>query len=374
MIDDPRWPSPVRGNGKGVPWLNRLLEASKSSAIREIKVVNGTGKIQGNSAIISVNTSSTVTEFVFPFNIYPVTNKTATDAQKKIFTDLHLDINDFTFQISSGVVGARSYINNPVGAQLLNLFFTFEAIGNFEQQLFCPCTDNNDLPFEYPPSSPKPNTGTCVILDDTTPTLIFGIPAGSPINTAPIAYNQIVLNQINGERTIPPIPSNANWYAAFWLEIIDDPLNGIYVNLMGQMFGDFPRGKQVFPSGPNIITLGMGLRGFDILTEQLETSVLQMQDGNAINRWTPNSNTFRGAWTELFAALPAGKDHIVVYPGDIVIDDTVTTGFASGSGVTSGNFYTVYGNIDTATSFVPVAANPQSEPTHWAALGMAPAP
>lgn len=74
MKNDIRWPNEVRGKSRGVAWLNRLLAACKAAAIYDIKVVGGAGKIQNNSAIISVPLpgDSVAGETIIPFTIYNI--------------------------------------------------------------------------------------------------------------------------------------------------------------------------------------------------------------------------------------------------------------------------------------------------------------
>lgn len=310
---------------------------------------------------------------VFPFIIYNINNVSATAAQKKMFIDLGLNIDQFTFQIRSGLVGARSYLTLPEDTAESDLTgYPLQAFGNFEQQLFCPGTDigteTSTDPFYYPEVA---NPGTSVILDDSQPTLLWGVTAGSPINTPATSFNQIVMNQrVSGNA------QERNASAGFWLQIIDDPLNGIYANLMGQMF-DYnqnpPRGLSPYPSGSNIVPLGVVAYSFNIFTNGFSVTTEQAQGGNLINRFPPTLGSFRGAWNALFAALPAGKTNLVFYPGDIVIDDTAPNPFASGSGVTSGNFYLKWIVSATAPLWLPVGSSP-AVGVDWSFEGLALAP
>jgi len=114
---------------------------------------------------------------MFPFKIYSIANTTATDVQRKIYTDLGLNIDDYTIQIRSGLIGFRPYVNFPWDS-----LYSWAAYGNFEQPIYCKCTDfrsdTDDNNFYY---QPTPNTYpgfTSVILNDSTDTLIVGRDSG----------------------------------------------------------------------------------------------------------------------------------------------------------------------------------------------------
>ena len=372
MSEDIRWPTEVRGGHKLVAWLNRLLAACKKSAITQIKVVGGSGKLQDGRIIISMNEQESSSQ-MFPFKIYNTSNASATDAQKDLFTVAQLDINAFTFQIRGGLIGFRSYVN------LLGQFNGYMPIvpeieGNFEQLAYSVCTDSaqanqanpsNTYDFYYPPSS---NTGVCTVLDDVNPTLLVGIPAGSPAGTAFIFSNQIALNP-NSDGTL----DFTNFAAGFWIEIVDDANNGIYANLMGRMYNLDVAGRRVenpFPTGSNIIPLGVVKIGYvnNAGTGPTAWTIEQYQTGNLVNRFLPELGNQRGKWSEIFADLPAGKTQLMFYPGDIVIDDTNSIAW----GISGNNYFGIYQFIAVNPAAKIVSAVPLAISGDWNQIGMYP--
>lgn len=270
-----------------------------------------------------------LTELMFPFKIYGIKNASATDIQKTEFSSLGLNINDFTIQIRGGLVGARPYINNVLSGSSPQAICD-DATGNFELLMEVNCTDTPtqggvgvpNIPAQYF-YQPFPNMGTTVILDKNQPTLLRGIPAGSPPGTPFSVFNQVALNQISDNNG----PGSDNlWSAGFWLEIVDDANNGVYVNLWGIMFADAGnlngRTTNQFPKGPNIIPLGEVLLTQPNGSGAIVSQVTNVQTGNSVGRFYPGCSTMRGRWGDLYAALPAGLTHLVWYPGDMVVDTT----------------------------------------------------
>jgi len=266
---------------------------------------------------------------MFPFKIYQINNVSATDAQKKLFSDLGLSIDDVTFQIRDGLIGFRPYINTPITAEIDPLS---ALVGNNEFEVAVVTTDidhqSNPLQYNYDDFyyPPQANKGTCLILDDTAATLICGIPAGSPANTPAISVNQIALNQNQVRGVGIAYPNDRA--AAFWVEIVDDPLNGICPNLMGQMYcGELAatRANYPFPIGDNIIPLGTVSvnKPASQAGEAVGIQIRQIQTGNLVNRFPPGITNHRGVWTETFDELPPDVLSCMFYPGDIIVDDTV---------------------------------------------------
>lgn len=310
------------------------------------------------------------TELMFPFKIYGIENITATSAQKVQFSTLNLDINAFTFQIRSGIVSGRPYINVPGGSNDPQIVLpAVPTSGNFESLLYVTCTDqppNNggNVPEDFFYQA-FPNTGVSIVLDNKNPTLLYGIPKGSAAGTPVQNCNQIILNQ-----TTESDQFDNFWGAAFWLELVDDPLNGFYVNLMGCMFSQSPpspigRTGNPFPNGINIIPLGFVIVQQTVnLIGLLTTQVTNFVTGNLLNRFS--ATTSRGRWNELYAALPAGKTQLTWYPGDIVVDDVAlvtdpTSGF---------QYYKVFQNTDVQTNRYTVGQNPALPTGTWQVVGI----
>lgn len=308
---------------------------------------------------------------IFPFKIYPETNKTATQDQIDLFTTAGLNINNFTVQIRSGVVSGRTYINQILSTSDGDI----RSIGgNFEQELYVQCTDS--IPtidglqfgdeFYYPLGANK--NGVTTIIDNSDPTLIYGTLPGSPPGTEITVSAQVALNQnVNDE-----LEDQLTWCAAFWIEIIDDPVFGFYGNLMAQMFAATPlpsSGRTVvpFPAGTNIAPIGIlrmahtGTGNTGPIGQYFE----QVQGGNLVNRYPAGTNINRGRWVALYAALTAGKTQINFYPGDIIVDDSAQLIFA---GV---GYYGVFEMIAPAPISSVVATVPQGS-ANWQQTGMTP--
>jgi hypothetical protein len=230
--------------------------------------------------------------------------------------------------------------------------FSGYAWGNYEEQVPC---ENTDFPpglnppdyYYYPPT---PNSyGSSIIVDNVNDTLVCGVPKGSPANTNPVFNAQIVIN--------PGVEGYAqfqNSSASFWIEIVDDINFGLYANLMARMLSYDPpsfRNAYFFPSGPRIIPIGIyGLFANYSVPDYFPLIPFwqQMQSGNLVNRFPPLSGNQRGAWGDIFNALPAGATKSVFYPGDIVIDDqdviteNLDVQVDAGAGVVELNYYGIY--------------------------------
>jgi hypothetical protein len=313
-------------------------------------------------------------DMIFPFKIYAEKNLSATADQIKQFTDLNVDINNYTLQIRSGVVAGRTYINNPTQAVHVSLFSDNPMYGNFEQQIYCPNTDSNGSNlirnvttndyFYYPLTVNK--NGPCRIIDSVQDTLLYGVPEATP--SADITKTgQVCINPI-----IDGFDQFQNNTASFWIEIIDSPVIGYRANLMARMFGTSGTvpGRQTtaFPLGGNIVPIGIWQLSANVnVTGYLPfiTASEQIQAVNLVNRFPQGFNTYRGIWSDLYLALPAGKTNLAFYPGDIVEDTTHSIGT-----IGSSNVYPIYVMTGPVPIFVNVGDNPRSDPANWAQCGI----
>ena len=346
--------------------ISSLRQTQKAvNALLNARVVQGTG-----NGFIHLADGSTVYELpaqdvtpIFPFKIYNTTNSTLTSAQVAEFSAQGSSPDTYCFQIRNGVLSGRPYLG--VNANFLEGFFGNLPIqGNFEvtseigtDTFFQPGGGSYVEDFLYPET---PNTGTGTILpSDGTPGLIVGTPKGSPAGTLATVNSQVFSN--------PMLDDNGTSSAGYWIEIVDDPLNYFYLNLMGQMWaGDIidstGRGVYPFPTGPNIIPLGVSI----ITTlNQRQTYVENLQFGNLINRYSGNGY-YRGKWNEIFAAVPASATAggLIFYPGDIVEDDSAVINIGGS------NCHGVF--IYTATNYnaLLVTANPQTYGGDWKMIGL----
>ena len=299
----------------------------------------------------------------FPFKIYNISNASATAEQVALFTTSGLDINNLTFQVRNGLVGARYYIspseNFNVDSPVPQLT---SGCGNSEVIMGCQCTDGGPNSFTtddfyYPESS---NTGSTVVLDDTAATLIYGVQAGSP-PTPLTQFNQVALNYNPTQGVEIGEPNYRN--AAFWLEIVDDYTSGFYVNLWGRMFSsesNSTRTNNPFPIAANIIPIGHILTCYPSDTNgDSGKSVSQYVSGNLVNRFPPGTSTMRGRWTELFAGLPSGATNLIFWPGDIVVNDSAYDGTG---------FYGVFQFVGATASSYIVSQTPLAG-SYWQQVG-----
>jgi hypothetical protein len=288
---------------------------------------------------------------LYPFATYKINNTTATDEQKLVYTEAGVTINDYTYQIRSGLVGYRPFLSIPT-----NLFDgTFDATykdawGNFESQVFCPNTDDTDYTQESLFDPPVSATfGASVALSNTSDVVIND--AGDTI-----AFEQILID--------PAQDANGCSLASFWLEMIDSPNPdtgvGLYARLYGRMWsyagaaGTTGRPEFPFPQGPDIIPIsavGKVLPGDWNVNQPASDFSLPFLTGNLVNRYTRNGATLRGAWT---ADALSGQ---TFYNFDIVVDDSLIVDLTDG--LTAYGVYQYIGNIGVQTEA------PNTDPTNW---------
>lgn len=263
-----------------------------------------------------------------PFQIYQVDN--VADSTK----------SQYTFQIAPGLIGYRpAWL--PSGWSVGSL--TARMIGNYELPLLC---DGTDAPIDFgqleTPSmtdylgnlsanifgqTPSPNSGSTMV----TLTAGAGATRIAPIHTSggiPPTYQIYIDPKTNSPTAVG---------AFFWAKIIDDPTNGLGVELWGQYVnqdGTCADGSFAFDStfDPNIIFIGAAWPGNTPLYSQALTSHL-------LNRYqllcSPHSKSsfnqygrpqiFRGYWN---ANQLSGQ---LFYPGDHLVDDTTSTAIPSTS-------------------------------------------
>ena len=358
---------------KFVPFAKHAFDIS---AIRKTqKAVNALLKsriTQGTGAGFIFNSDdNTVIELpappfqppIFPFKVYNINNLTLTATQAAEFSAQAVNPNDYCFQIRNGFISCRPYLGVNIGFLESTSGTTIQ--GNFELTQAVG-TDNSDPTFtsgylEYFLFQESANSGTGLILpSDGTPGLIYGIPYGSTAGTQPVSFSQVFANPIADD--------NGNSYAGFWVEIVDDPLNGFYLNLWGQMWTDnlfdsTGRGNNPFPTGHNIIPIGQIGR----VTEDSSTFSDNCQFGHLTNRFSQSGN-YRGQWNELFAAVPASASTggLIFYPGDFVIDDKVAGNFG-GTG-----YYGVFIYTGASYNALQSTANPLTYGANWQNIGMIP--
>lgn len=348
-------------------WMNQAADAV--NGLRHMDIVQGS-KSTGQ---VHVSDGNTVIELpaqvkgLFPFCVYAVPNNTASADQRALFAAQKISIDNLTFQIRGGLLGCRPYINEP----LFNTDWPIgQAVGNYELDIEVLNTDSTEN-FYDPPSNNTGSSATCALLDNINPTLICGIPDGSPAYTD-IVYNQQVALNPNPDSGIGVQPNARN--AAFWMEIVDDPNNqtwgNVYANLWGCMYSADPDSDRVqwpIPNGTNIVPLAAVRTYYPGDAGSLAfTSVFQILPGNLVNRFPPGLTTLRGKWSAIFAALPAGHTQLFFYPGDQVIDDTNSIVW------NGGNIYGIYQYNGTAPIQYLVGAAPVNSIADWVQIGMYP--
>lgn len=286
-----------------------------------------------------------------PFLIYQETDTTSTDAQKKVYTDLGLDINDYTYQIRSGIIGARSKFVDPTQNDSQAAFY---VSGNFESQIWVPCTDymgflgsagggngDNGSSGQFDdPLMPNDIEGlqTGIILDSTADTVLSS-------NMAGVFCTQIFLN--------PLADAFGDAAAGFWLNVADNqnPVGGadpgLTVELWGRMFtfDTFEaRSQQPFPYGQNIIPLGCCMRHVPTgLDTRLEFNQEQQSAwGNVVNRYPPGGPIWRGRW------VTNALVNQYFFPNDEVFDDS-----AGSTGGVGWGRYTFIGAVPARETQAP---------------------
>lgn len=287
----------------------------------------------------------------FPFAIYNIENTEVIGGKR------NPKLDPYTFQIRSGIIGARSYLT--VGS------FDVPSNGNrysanFESLIYCFNTDGlGNIGFSglpggssgsfYDPASPNTYGNSNVTLSNLADTLITGLKDG-------ILHSQVVLDQ------------TPDYYGdclgSFWIELVDDADLGIFPNLMGRMwtFDSFSfRPQDPFPTGSNIIPIGVCNRHVyspaDVRGEYIQVS--QYISGNLICRYPPNVQIFRGKWV---TDLLSGK---VFYPNDLVLDDSAAyiTKNITGGGGGSFTYQRQYIFIGASPAIKSIA--PHSDSANW---------
>lgn len=382
MRDDTIWPDEIRGNKRSTRWLNKLLRACRRASITDIKVVGGNSKIQNGIAIISTQPPNPMTPPVLPFEIYNIANVlNPADSWR-------------TFQIRDGFLGARSKywlngfdsLNNPDPSpywfnNYLTNFKSNQNYGNFETFLAV-VQDASGIGSDtqnIPQSQNKTFvTSQQIKLDLTTDVLISGVDGAGNY----VSYGQIVMADgiVNVASADPSFP-----IASFWIEIIDDPTLGFYANLWGRMCGKQVPGQSppqqsiTFPSGKNIIPIGMVEAGTNsdqaispTLTPSNESFYYQALIGNLIGRFPAllgtggigNASFYRGKY------VADGLVDQVFYPGDIVVDDTVSDEVSNTLNISGGATGFVYSypvyvcNGDADQPFF-ASTNPTADGAKW---------
>jgi len=213
-------------------------------------------------------------------------------------------------QIRDGIIGFRSIYDIytlPDGSTF------FPGCGVYEYPLYCPNTDGTAY------TAPQGDTQ-----DQYYGTNFSGQPTANSTQKTLDATGLVTQIDAGDIIIVPTVNSfNPNQYlAVFWIEITDDPTDGLTVILNGQLvskaiFANTPppifRGT-IFPVGENIFPIGW--------VEYPSGDIQQYQVGNLVNRYLPytlgNSSplNYRGRWD---ADSLSGQ---AFYNGDLVQDDS----------------------------------------------------
>ena len=333
-------------------WLNFLVNINITLPDGTTRTAQARPQIAENSAALDLPIDlsqgglimSGDIKMMFPFKIYNISNNTGDSA-----------LDDYTFQIRSGVVSGRGYYRTGSSCEV-----AAGPSGNSETLLYCPGTDfksaNSSGPGSQLLDPATVNIGDDITVDTTAETLIADVITG-------VICAQIIVNQT---------PSNfGNCKCAIYLRLVDDPTEGLIPKMYARMYEDEgfdARSATPFPNEPEVIPIGICGRYGNTVTPF--TFAVNYQGGNLINRYPSGSTTFRGRWS---GDSLNGK---VFYPGDIVIEDistqqTIT--FTPGQSF-SGKFlyYPIYTYIGTSPSIVSSPPGPFSG--LWRASGMSPLP
>ena len=249
-----------------------------------------TGRISGTEGQIHYADGSVVWDIkpttyqtILPFTFYNVAN-----AQNTIDSWR-------TFQMRDGIVAARSKTYQALD------FNGNVAEGNFEQWLVAAGDGALANPFAQP--FVQTGFGQVILAADGTQTQISGI---DETTGEAVHFGQILLDTSMGATG-----------AAFWLEIIDDPVVGFAANLWGGMFGGSgisPTPNDIFPDPTDSVNDGLLI----IPLAQIYTitgttfGVEQFQTGHLINRYPSGSITYRGPFVTKQIYWP---NELVTYGG-----------------------------------------------------------
>ncbi len=278
------------------------------------------GRIHNSDSNQVIEVPSQSLESMFPFKIYNIKNASASAEQRSIYSDAGLNIDNYTFQVRGGVVSVRQDES------------LYPVYGNSETYSTCMCTDippdGGYIDYSSWDYQPTPNSGSCIYVPDSSHVAI---------TLEPTKGTQVI---------IAPPPSDSNTrFAFFWLE---------GANLKCHM-ADF-WGTDWFPEGIGIVPLGYcGVSFGSKSVSTYKTFCHQVQWGNLVNRYTDDSSTYRGFWSDIKGLF----NDIIAYNGDIVVEDTNV--------LTAGGIN--YINTYVYTGHASQTGPPSTVPSKWKIIG-----
>lgn len=350
-MSEPIWPNEVRGEGEGVPWLNKLLRGIKKTWLKDVVFVGGSAKLipstDGQTLVLSANIANDNLLEMFPFKIYNSPNRL--DASK----------TPLTFQIRGGLIGYRSrhFLPNdgtfipdpPVYGDTENILSTV-GTDSFASN-YSPNSFLGDQMFSDPqPSIPSVNNQGEIQL----------------LNSTDVIIGENSLDNLVQVVLASELDATNSRCASFWLEAIDDVGYGYLLRLWGRMFsitpGD-PNGRPVekFPApAQNIFQIGcVEVKSTNVIF------VIQYLRDHLIGRYPVGGGDiesplyFRGFWNS------DALSNQVFYTGDIVVDDTQLSSHNTTSGTFSFNKqYAYVGGIGSESSA------PHFNPLRWQYIGV----
>jgi len=216
------------------------------------------------------------------------------------------------FQIRDGIIGFRSIYDIYT---LPDDTTFFPGCGAYEYPLYCPNTDGTAYTVPQADTADQyygVNFGRQPLVNATQKTL-----DATGLVTTIDAGDLIIIPSTNDF-------SPGSCLAVFWIEITDDPDDGLSVSLKGQLVGDtvFTHAPPpihratIFPVGENVFPIGW--------VEFPSGNIQQYQVGNLVNRYLPytlgssSPLNLRGTW---IADSLSGQ---AFYNGDVVLDDSKT--------------------------------------------------
>ena len=217
-----------------------------------------------------------------------------------------------TFQIRDGIVEYRSaYFVSVVTGNA----------GNFSNALYCPNTDyNSNAIYSINPSS----LANGVNFDRVQ------VNNGNPIavtNVATLISESVESQQANQITTVALATGTG---VIFWIQIVDDPTLGVYVQTYAQVVNFTTTNFPVYPQGANIVPIGFVVwngSSYDIQQYQYGNLVQPYRNlGPIYNATLPSGfwdypQILRGNWSEIINNVGSGSFGLF-YPGDIVQDNT----------------------------------------------------
>lgn len=344
----------VTGTDPRTTWESREQHRGEEIQFYDTPTIKWSQTVRGTRADAIIPSQPTPQQVTNgrPFQVYNVPNNSASGAQQAIYTGAGVNINDYTFQVRSAIIGVRSFLATHAqryAADAAGVIGSNYA-GNLESLIYVPATD-------FVGSLLISGSGTNFSdgqFDDPLAQNNLQFGSGYIPQFGDALLTDFGITEICSQIIVDPTPdTNGDAMASIWLELYDvaagDPayLPGINIRMWGHRFY-YQTTDNPFPNGKSIIPIAVFNRHVASASDTRLpfTQVEQIQWGNLVNRYPPGISIWRGRWV---ADALNGQ---CFYLNDEVFDDT-------GGGGGLGRFTCI-----AATPFL-AAFNPAADPTNW---------